>query len=541
MKKLIALLLALVLVLALAACGEKPADTGDDTANTGDDATTGDDASTGGDDASDDAGDDAAAEYDYSKPYTIVWFMGGTQQADGTMVNEALAKYINETYGMNLTLDITQTPFGDLGQKMNAVFTGGEKWDLCYTASWSNDFVGARGNGAYLALDGLLEEHAPNLYEFVDQYWAAVTTDGHIWAVPNIQLEYKWAFMVTPTQWVEMYNEANPDTPLNNDTTNKGTDLNDFAYWCKENVIEAGATLNGVTPRYFARELMISGTAYGMEGIANQVYMNAYDPTCTMVDRWAFEDAQKDAEMLNRWYNDGLIQSDILTADFANSDWASLLWIMQSHSTFKPGEDANQAAYWNLPVEDLTFFTYGEPIASTSAVIATLTGVNANCEDPGIVLKFLDIINTDAEAFNYLCFGIPGYHYTLDDDGCVVPSEENTGYDPNCDWAFGNQFLAHPRQGQAADIWEVTMEMNSQAYASYCMGWLADSQNVTTQVANVSAVNDEYKYLWATPGTLEDYHARVEACRSAMYAAGLQDIIDEYQAQVDAFLAANGR
>ena len=114
MKKLVALLLALVLVLALAACGEKPA-TGDDAANTGDDATTGDDAATGGDDAA--AGDDAAEAYDYSKPYTIVWFMGGTQQADGTMVNEALAEYINETYGMNLTLDITQTPFGDLGQK----------------------------------------------------------------------------------------------------------------------------------------------------------------------------------------------------------------------------------------------------------------------------------------------------------------------------------------------------------------------------------------------------------------------------------------
>ena len=87
---------------------------------------------------------------------------------------------------------------------------------------------------------------------------------------------------------------------------------------------------------------------------------------------------------------------------------------------------------WNLPIDELL-------------------PVHANCEDPGIVLKFLDIINTDPEAFNYLCFGIPGYHYTLDDNGNVVTSEENAGYDPNCDWAFGNQFLAHPRAGQSAD------------------------------------------------------------------------------------------
>ena len=538
MKKLIALLLALVLVLALAACGEKPADTGDDTANTGDDATTGDDASTGGDDA----GDDAAAGYDYSKPYTIVWFMGGTQQADGSMVNEALAKYINETYGMNLTLDITQTPFGDLGQKMNAVFTGGEKWDLCYTASWSNDFVGARGNGAYLALDELLPVHAPNLYAFVDQYWAAVTTDGHIWAVPNIQLEYKWAFTTIPTQWVTMYNEANPDKPLNDDTTKLGRDLNDFVYWAKENIIDAGVTLNGVAPRYGTRGVVNSlGMAYLIEGVANGVYEEYGDETCTMRDIFSFTDYVEDLKMQNRWFNDGFIQSDILTADFANSDYASLLWMIQAHPTFKPGEDANQAAYWNLPVDELTFFTYGEPIASTNNVIATLTGVNANCEDPGIVLKFLDIINTDPEAFNYLCFGIPGYHYTLDDNGCVVPSEENTGYDPNCDWAFGNQFLAHPRQGQSADIWEVTAEMNAQAFAGYSMGWLADSQNVTTQVANIAAVAEEYKNIWAFFGTPEDFDARLTAYYDALYAAGMQDVLDEYQAQVNAWMEANGK
>ena len=546
MKKLIALLLALVLVLALAACGEKPA-SNDDAANTGDDAATGDDvaagddAASGGDGAA--SGDDAAAEYDYSKPYTIVWFMGGTAQTDAAMVNEALAEYINEKYGMNLTLDITQTPWGDLGQKMNAVFTGGEKWDLCYTSSWSNDYLSARGNGAYMAIDELLPVHAPNLYEYVGQYWASVTTDGHIWAVPNIQIECSLAYCCTPTYWVEMYNEANPDNQITQESTNLTRDLNDYFYWIKENVIDGGATLNGVNPKYVLRR----GTdalamAYLVEGIGSGTYFQYGDESCTVHDVFWFEDYMEDYALMNRWYNDGLIQSDIMTADFANADLASLLWITNMHETFKPGEDANLAAYWNLPVEELTVFNFGESWASTSSVIATLTALNANCEDPGIVLKFLDIINTDPEAFNYLCFGVPGYHYTLDENGCVIPSEENTGYDPNCDWAFGNQFIAHPRQGQSPDVWIETMAMNQAAHVSSAMGWVADSSNVTTQVANISAVLDEYKPFWsgAVPGTSEDWDAYVQGFHDAMYTAGLQDVIDEYQGQVDAWKAANG-
>ena len=41
-------------------------------------------------------------------------------------------------------------------------------------------------------------------------------------------------------------------------------------------------------------------------------------------------------------------------------------------------------------------------------------------------------------------------------------------------------------------------------------------------------------------GTAEDFQARVDAYRTALYNAGLQDIIDEYQGQVNAWLEANG-
>ena len=89
----------------------------------------------------------------------------------------------------------------------------------------------------------------------------------------------------------------------------------------------------------------------------------------------------------------------------------------------------------------------------------------------------------------------------------------------------------------------INMELLDSAKASCAMGWLADSQNVATQVANVASVGEEYK-PWGTgavPGTAEDWDAYTQAYHDALYAAGLQDIIDEYQAQVNAWMEANGK
>ena len=101
--------------------------------------------------------------------------------------------------------------------------------------------------------------------------------------------------------------------------------------------------------------------------------------------------------------------------------------------------------------------------------------------------------------------------------------------------------MAHPRAGQSADIWEITAENNATANASCVMGWLADSQNVTTQAANIAAVGEEYKNIWAFYGTPEEFEARLNAYHDAMYNAGLQDVIDEYQSQVNAWMETNGK
>jgi len=532
MKKLISLLLALCMLFALAACGAAD-DAADDAAAV--DAAA-DDAA-----ADDAAADDAAA--DAGEPYTITWYTGGNTQTDTNMVAEELAKYINETYGLNIALNIVTTPYGDLQQKMAMVLSSGEDWDLCFTSSWANNFPQLMAQGAYLPLEDLIPKYAPGLEEVVGGYWASVTSEGHIWAVPNIQLEYKYNFLSMPTYWIDMYNATNPAVKVEQGNFETIADMSEFFYWLKENVVDAGVEYNGVAPKYVYRSGRSDPYAYLMGDIGmGNTFFQFGDETNTVKTMWDFEDFIADSYVYQDWYNDGIIQSDIISAtDFVNSDYASGLYMTAAHPTFKPGEDANQALYWNLPVEDLTFLTFGEPWSDTSSVIATLTAVNANCKNPALVMQFLNIMNTDATAFNILCFGIEGYHYTVV-DGCVEPSTENTGYDPNNDWGFGNQFLAIPRKGQSADIWDVTREMNEKANISCAMGFLPDGTPVQTQIANVSVVEEQYSKTFgngAMFGSDDDWKTFIDQYKADYFAAGAQDIVDEIQSQVNAWMEAN--
>ncbi len=41
---------------------------------------------------------------------------------------------------------------------------------------------------------------------------------------------------------------------------------------------------------------------------------------------------------------------------------------------------------------------------------------------------------------------------------------ETSGYNPNTDWMFGNQFNAYYRDAAQVGAWEATKEMNDTAY-----------------------------------------------------------------------------
>ena len=45
-----------------------------------------------------------------------------------------------------------------------------------------------------------------------------------------------------------------------------------------------------------------------------------------------------------------------------------------------------------------------------------MIGIGKNSKNPEKALKFIELINTNEELYNLICFGIEGKHYYLDEN-----------------------------------------------------------------------------------------------------------------------------
>ncbi len=150
----------------------------------------------------------------------------------------------------------------------------------------------------------------------------------------------------------------------------------------------------------------------------------------------------------------------------------------------------------------------------------------------------LNLMYTDERIANLLAWGIEDVNYVMGDDGMatfVEGEDANNAAYHTVDFLYGNQFLVHPWEGQGADLRErAKAEMDSVEYSAY-FGFSADTTSVSTQLSAISNVLGEYQAGIdsgiSEPEVYEDFLAKLDA-------AGIQDVIDLYETQLDEWLAA---
>jgi putative aldouronate transport system substrate-binding protein len=85
------------------------------------------------------------------------------------------------------------------------------------------------------------------------------------------------------------------------------------------------------------------------------------------------------------------------------------------------------------------------------------------------------------------------------------------------------------------DANKATRDFNNNATPSVALGFTFNSEPVKTQYAQLTALQKEYQQIFAglmDAGKLEEYIRKQKN-------AGLQDVIDECQKQLDAWVASN--
>lgn len=458
------------------------------------------------------------------KPVDLTWYFAGNPQADVASVEAEMNKILKEK--LNVTLHLKAIDWGNFDQKMQLVNASGEEYDLAFTSSWANNYFVNVSKGAFVPLDDLLPQYAPNIMSTIPEVgWEAVKVNGKIYSVPNYQI---WAM----TNGLAIQKEIADKYGFDPSTVKKYEDLEPLLEAVKTNHPELVPYENDKSGKFGN-----STVHYGFETISGGVgVIRIADESLQVVNMYETDEYKSLLKLMRDWYQKGYFRKDAATLADTSGDRKAGKPVVVNEGNVKPGGEAEMAVA--LGGREVVNVKLSEPYLLTTSIIATLTGISKTSKNPERALMFLDLLYSDKELFNLLAHGIEGKHYTKLDEHTVEPITEG-GYNPNSDWEFGNQFNSFYRKGQQPGTWEETIKINETAKASPLLGFSFDPTPVKTEIAQVSTVTTQYVPLLET-GSVDPEQGLAEMLKK-LKAAGADKIVAEQQKQIDAWKQANGK
>jgi ABC-type sugar transport system, periplasmic component len=261
-----------------------------------------------------------------------------------------------------------------------------------------------------------------------------------------------------------------------------------------------------------------------------------YGQTTTVTNWFESDQYKKFAEIGRDWFTNGYASSDIAV----NTDSGELK--MRAGNTFsymtnvKPNTDVEKLAQTTFEVE---IIPVSEVMKNTNAVNAILFSVAKASKDPKKAAQFMNWTYKSAEFNNLINWGILDEDWVITDDNMAAYPEgidaSNVGYHNDFGFAYPNQFAGYPWVGNSPTIWDDYKVYNAEMMVSKAFGFTFDSRVIAAEEAQLNSVYDQY-YKDIAFGAV-DVETGIKEFNDALYAAGLQKVMDEKQKQLDEWLA----
>ncbi len=492
-KRILCAMLAAVMTLSLVACGGSESKTEEAPAATESQPV-----------------EEEAEKVDPANAPTLVWILPGTEQADHDKVMDAVNAITVEEIGVKI--DMQYFDWSAYSERLNLNMAGGTEFDLCWLDA-SSIVSGAKMGG----LVDLTEEltKVPVLEEQISDYaWDAVTVDGGIYGVPNEQIFATGGALAIRTDLVEKYG-------LDVNSIETVLDIEPFLEQVKQGEPDLFPFRATEVQNYFTNKYDYdpgSGVRLALDG-TNKAYYNMDTP-----------EFKEHVLKIREWYEKGYIRQDSATVTSDTAEYLAGKYAVYRTGQ-KPGVEAEEEAKLGI---DLTIVPVGPTLITTRSITATTTGVSATSKHVEEAVKFLELVNTNAEVYNLICYGIEGTHYETLENG-HIKQVENSGYAPNSSWEFGYQYNALLLENQADDTWEETKRFNQEAVKSIYLGFTVDTDPIKTEIAQCKAIYNEYNPIMYM-GT-EEVDAYWDTMVSRLKDAGMDKVVEEVQRQVDEYLA----
>lgn len=498
MKKIIALLLAALMVIGMfAAC--TPADkTPDDTKAP---ETT---------DAPETTEGDKTDVPEKGDPVELTWYtVGGGTPSNWDSWTAKVNEYLEEKINVHLNYQIIG--WGEWGDSRSVIVQTNEPYDLIFTDMGS--FRGDIAMGAFAPLDELIAQ-TPGLTDLIPEgYLDGCRVDGNLYGIPA----YKDCSMTNFFAWTkEHVDQWFPEYA----DAHTLAEIDAGLYAIKEGWGQTPMQLNadGIS--------CLTGNKYDDCALGNFGLGIAYHGGTEFVPVFEQEDVLSDLNYMHKWYNDGIINSDAGQITGQNPAMTSV-GVSQGWPAAAKGWGESRKA-------EVVVSKYEDTVLSTSSVQGSITCINATSEHKLEAMKLLELINTDTKLRDMMWYGEEGVNFEyIEENGETrvqkLPQEDADKW-TGAAYTQGTFFVCTPEAGTVGNpfVDEVKVQ-NENAVVSPAMGFMPNTDAVADQIAACKAVFEDYKSLLYTGAG--DPAETIESMMAAMRAAGFDDIQAEINAQ----------
>ena len=527
MKKLIAFLLAAVMLLSLVACNAAPVETqpketqGNTPVDTKPVETT-----------------VPVEELEYVELDWVVLLTGSFNDLD--LIQAALDEYFLEKLNCKVNLIDDRNYWENMETRLYA----GEEIDLVHILDL--DYAGMASAGAFYALDDLWE-YMPNVKAmYSDDVWRCMTIDGKVYGAPGLRDN---AYLMGVT-----YNNT-LGTALGYDMEEVTKNWNSYMD-AAEFLLEAVKVRNEKFPEDADKPLASNAVdpvpyAYAFETLAGTMTESlagcnvpglevdaskGLDTAFCFYETQAYKDfcvmQQKliAAGVYHPEKGNYFVDANILL----NGDWG-YSWV--DSDLYGNGQEIKLRVFEDALWTDAYSFT----ISTTAIPIGS--------ENPERAAMVLDLLMTDPYLATLCRFGVEGTHWEKDENGEMQFIGNNS--DSSAMGWLSWYGIWHPNlaitecpvaySGPDNIMLEKLEEYVADSSVAKHTGFVFDSTNVANEMAACMNVIAEYKAL--EKGTYADSEDKVleaiDEFVGKLKANGLDKIIAEVQAQIDAYNAAN--
>lgn len=507
-KKMLAMLLTTAMAVGtLAGCGSSADNAGTDTV---DKATT------------------ASAEKTASdeEPYKAVFvYVVAQDSQDQDKVNARFNELTKEQLNMEVTL--MPMTFSTWMSQLPLMLAGGEQVDIFPMFSSSAP--------TYITSDYLVDltpylDKAPYIMDTVgEDAISCCSVDGFIYGIPTMKERCMPNAMVMRTDCLE----AAGIDPASVKTYEDITNAYEKVQAIYPDMIMFGGSASGqsaATP---------GGQSVSFDGLGQVMGTGCLEnggQTTTVTNFYESDYFKELVQMIREWYLAGYVSKDMATSSDSGESQMRAGNLFSYMTNCKPGtkqEKDDQTGY------DTTIVQIDDNFLMTGGMNAISYGIGSGSQNPEKAMELLNWISETKEANDLLNWGVEGTHWVEKEDGTAgFPdgvTSESCGYHQNMGYILPNQFNSHVWEGNDPDIFSQYEEIEKTATKSKAYGFSPDLTGVTDQIAAVTDVVSQY-IGQITTGSV-DPETAIPEFNQALYDAGMQDIIDTKQEQLDAWLA----